>query len=551
MKKETRRSPRDLLKLTRFRPKWIVTGIVLGVGITWLTALTSWVGGGYDNTNYIALSQAIAEGKGFCRPSIPGCQPEAKFPPGYPLLLSAVWLVWPDFPQNVWGFKLVSLLAGLLVISLTYALLSQYEYLPKQDAAFVAALTGLAPHLFVFATSAFSETSYTAFSILALIAIERYGQSADNDWKHWLLAVSSSVFAFYVRSVGIALGGAGVIYFVLKKEYGKAWRFGAAFVIGALPWLLRSIWLDVGQHSYLDQLMIYQIKGSDQEHIELAGFLFRILQNVRAYLLAGLPGVTLPSQVPLAHVNLPAEIQVGTPLPGGDTILSILIAAGWLGHLFFRRRLLDFYLLCYLGICVLWPWEPLRLSVALIPFLFYYLWFEGRMIAQAAGRRWPGVEPYGRRTVLSLIVLWLAINSFFQARFAYHYYSDPLSGRKPATQERWRRLNDLFTWLESNVGHDEVLASKHDDLLYLYTRRHTRRNLTLEGITGDKVDYVVHIPYGGVTVEGDQSWYLIGSMLKACPTAFEEVYVDPPVDIRVFAVKREELELGCEPVEAN
>ncbi len=514
-------------------------GLVAAVGILWIVSLNPLVGDGYDDARYVALSQAIAEGKGFCRPATPGCEPEIKFPVGYPLLLTPVWLIWPDFPQNVWGFKLVSVFGGLSAIGLSYVLLSKYGYLPNWEAILVAALTAFAPHLFVFATTAFSETAYAAFSILSLIALERYSRSTDDDWKARLLAVSSSVFAFYIRSVGIALGGAGVIYFALKKEYQKAWRFGTAFAIGVLPWLLRSTWLDVGQATYLDQLLLQQVEGSAQGHVGAGGLLIRVLQNTRAYVLAGLPGVILPSQVPLAHVNLPAEIQVGAPLPGIDVVLGILIVTAFVSHLLFRRRLLDFYLLGYLGICLLWPWEPLRLSVPLIPFLFYYLWAAGRTVALAVGRLWPGGKSYGRGIVVGLVVLWLTVNGFYQVRFAYHRHSDPFFGLGVAEQKRWQGLYDLFAWVESNVRPDEVLASKNDDRLYLYTGRHTTRDLTLEGIVRDGVDYVVHIPYRGVIVDTDLSWHFIQQMIEACPEAFEEVYTDPPTGIRVFEVKRE------------
>jgi len=529
-------------------PRWLLISTIAVVSILWIISLTPLVGDGYDDTRYIALSQAIAEGQGFCRPPIPGCQPETKFPVGYPLLLTPVWMVWPDFPQNVVGFKLISVLGGMLVISLSYILLSRYDYLSKQEAILIAALTAFAPQLFVFATRAFSETIYAAFSILSVIALERYGQGTDNDWKRWLLAVLSSAFAFYVRSVGLAIVGAGLIYFVSKKKYGQAWRFGAAFAICVLPWFLRSTWLDVGQSSYLDQLLTEQVERGDLGYIGLAGLLIRVVQNVRAYILAGLPGALFPSQVPLAHVNLPAEIQVSAPWPGVDIAVGTLIVTGWLGHLLLQRRLLDFYLLCYLGICLVWPWEPLRLSIPLIPFLFYYLWFEGRIMALAMSRRWPRVKSYGRRIVIGLVVLWLSASGFCQARFAYHRHSDPYFGLRPAEIKRWQGLYDLFAWIESNVQPNEVMASMNDDRLHLYTDRHATRGLTCESIRQDRVDYVVHIPYGGVMVKGDLSWHSIEPMVRTSSRAFREVYTDPAAGIRVFEVNRPAHEDECQSV---
>jgi hypothetical protein len=93
--------------------KWFLIGFVAAASILWIASLTPLVGDGYDDTRYIALARAIAEGQGFCKPSTPDCQPEAKFPIGYPLLLTPVWMAWPDFPHNVWGFKLVSVAGSI------------------------------------------------------------------------------------------------------------------------------------------------------------------------------------------------------------------------------------------------------------------------------------------------------------------------------------------------------------------------------------------------------------------------------------------------------
>jgi len=530
--------------------RWLLIGLVAVVGLLWIVSLSPLVGDGYDDTRYIALAQAIAEGKGFCRPAVPHCQAEVKLPVGYPLLLAPVWLVWPDFPQNVWGFKLVSVSGGLLAVGLSYLFLHRYDYLSDWEAIIIAALTAVAPSLFVFATTAFSEAPYLAFSLLSLIALERYARATEEDGKAWLLAVLSSVFAFYLRSVGLALGAAGVLYFAFQKRGRKAWRFGLAFALGVLPWILRSTWLDGGQGSYLDQLLASKIEGPAQTYVGPGGLLMRVLQNLRAYALAGLPGVVLPSQVPLAHVNLPMAIQIGAPVPGVDLILSTLMVAGFVGHLLFRRRLLDFYLLAYLGICMLWPWEPLRLSVPLIPFLFYYLWFEGRIVAAAIAGRWPGVRAVGRTLIVGLVVAWVMGNGLYQARFAYRRHFDPFFGMGPAGQRRWQGLYQLFAWIDSNVPPHQMLASKNDDRLYLYTGRHTTRDLTPEGLAQAGVDYVVHIPYGGVMVNADLSWQLIGPMIEACPRAFAEVYTDPLAGIRVFRVD-EELLLNCRGAETG
>src|SRR5579862_2216695 len=56
-----------------------------------------------DDTLYFSSAKAIAAGKGYILPSLPGTPPATKYPVLYPWLLSWVWHWNPAFPANISG----------------------------------------------------------------------------------------------------------------------------------------------------------------------------------------------------------------------------------------------------------------------------------------------------------------------------------------------------------------------------------------------------------------------------------------------------------------
>ena len=102
----------------------LVVGLAIATAIYSL-ALSPIVGDGYDDAHYVALAKALAQGQGFSDVLIPGAPPEMQYPPGFPLVLSLVWLVNPSFPANAIGFKAVSVFFTIGLGVLVYRWLQQ------------------------------------------------------------------------------------------------------------------------------------------------------------------------------------------------------------------------------------------------------------------------------------------------------------------------------------------------------------------------------------------------------------------------------------------
>src|ERR1051325_3510223 len=81
----------------------VVTALVLVVAIA---TITPWpVGAFQDDAIYTLLAKSLATGHGFRMINLPGAPHATHYPPGYPLLLAALWKLSPAFPDNIVVFK--------------------------------------------------------------------------------------------------------------------------------------------------------------------------------------------------------------------------------------------------------------------------------------------------------------------------------------------------------------------------------------------------------------------------------------------------------------
>ena len=80
-------------------------GLVVFVVALWAQGPTM-VGVFYDDGIYVTAAKALAQGLGYHNIHLPGAPPIVHYPPLYPLWLSLLWRLWPQFPANVALFAL-------------------------------------------------------------------------------------------------------------------------------------------------------------------------------------------------------------------------------------------------------------------------------------------------------------------------------------------------------------------------------------------------------------------------------------------------------------
>lgn len=494
--------------------------------IVYALALTPYIGDGYDDGHYIALAQALAHGKGFSQPQMSGNPPEAQYPPGWSLLLAPVWLIIPNFPANAIAFKSVAMLCALVFVALVWGWL-RWRGEGITLSTLVATLTLFNPLILNYATSAFSEMAYGAYSILALWLVEKYTRDEHPTWYAALFASFAVAATFYIRTFGVTLVVAAIIYALWHSQ--RAGRRLALLIVAWIaPWFVRGALLPGGS-PYLQQFLLKAQEQPELGTIGVFDLIGRVVLNLRAYLLAGLPGVVMPSQVPLTFVNLAEGLRVGAPFVGSDIVLAMLVGSAILAPMILRRNLTDWYLMFYLGLGLLWNWEPIRFLVPLIPLLYAGVLKQIAMFGSALK---PRAQLYAQRIGVAMLELFVMVNIVTQARYAWMIHQTTI----PSPE--WSARTRLFDWIEQNTRHDSVLAALNDYQLYLYTRRPVIREIgSLDALTRYNVEYIVLVPYGGVLVEGDLSRHYFEPVRRAHPQKFDLVYEDSHAGIQVLKVK--------------
>ena len=87
------------------------------------------VGTFYDDAHYIVLAESLANGEGYHLINYPDKPPENNFPPGWPLLLAPLTVLFPDNYIVLKGLALAFWLASIPLIDRLLALYLKPPYL--------------------------------------------------------------------------------------------------------------------------------------------------------------------------------------------------------------------------------------------------------------------------------------------------------------------------------------------------------------------------------------------------------------------------------------
>ena len=219
-----------------------------------------------------------------------------------------------------------------------------------------------------------SEVPYLAFSLPALLLLQRAQES--KALPALALATIAAMAAYYVRSAGIVLIGAAILFLLLHKRWREAGLVAGGSFLLALPWHLRNAAL--GGNPYIDQLLSINPYRPHLGSLTLAALAERIAANAELYGLYIIPDILLPG------------------LAGGNQFIGITFSGLVLYALvsgLARRQLPAVYLACYLGLCILWPvvWTDTRFLVPAIPLLFFAMLTSSAELLQRVVR-WIGVK---------------------------------------------------------------------------------------------------------------------------------------------------------------
>jgi len=150
------------------RPKvWVLAVALAGSFLLCLASLNPDSFGRYhDDTIFVTTAKALASGQGYRIISMPSEPVQVKYPPFYPFLLSLIWRVHPQFPENVTAMMLLSIIATVSFLGLSWQYLVNESYASRWRALLIVILAAINWRILVLGTTVYSEMVYASLSVV-------------------------------------------------------------------------------------------------------------------------------------------------------------------------------------------------------------------------------------------------------------------------------------------------------------------------------------------------------------------------------------------------
>lgn len=498
---------------------WLIAGggLLFCLGVT-LLRLDRSFGFFVDDAWYVLLAKALATGQGYqlINAPTPGILP--LYPPVFPLVLSLVWRIMPEFPANIIWMKLISVLSVLGGGVLTWIRLRWYREVRSLPATWMAMLVVLCLPLSALVTETLmSESFFMLLMMGQIFVMERVIESgrAGANWNRGekLLVLFGGLLAgmaFLTRSIGIAI----IIATVLALLRERLWRQLAIWLVVVL--LLAGPWtLYAARH-----------RPTPEQQVELRSNIVIPYSEQFWQRVAGSP---VSGTVTVA--NLPGRILTTLLLVAGQDTLRILLPPvwQWLAGRSNNPGVLKSYLILIISVLLfllvligftceaeerlgpaelmvsltmvmvlLWPFTPQRFLLPLVPFIFYYFW---RGVVWVVVRLRPGMASIAeRRLATPAIGVLLMVSICGQMSYLFNVFFRPEVARG-GWSRAFDSLEQMTEWVSRNIPRDETLAVGNPALISLYTGHRTvgldLRSEQWEYYRQKRIRYVIFLTYQG------------------------------------------------------
>ena len=422
---------------------WLLGGFVFVVAV-W-AAQPYAVGVFHDDGAYVTLGKALATGEGYRYLNLPGTPVATHYPPGYPLLLAALWKIAPNFPQNVAVFQLAN--AVVLALTAWGVVAFARRWLGwTQPVAIVAALVGtLSYPLLGLSGHVLSEPLFAAALFPALMLAERAARDSAATRDAWLAGAAVGVLTL-VRAHGIALIAALVLVLALRNRWRQAAFATAAAVLVLAPWQLY-----VAAH---DHEIVGELRG------KYASYLPWLIEGFRGG--AAFAGATIATNV--REINLLLADRFSLSDHALPRLVTGIVAGAFvvLGAIRFARKapVTAAFAAFYMAILLVWPWTPSRFLHAIWPIVILFL---GEAIHWLLALRPQSRMAASTGLVLTTALVLGAVRAEHRAYRERSWYQ--------AAQHATRSIAPLMRWVAANTRPADVVAVEAEQLVYLFTGR--------------------------------------------------------------------------------
>lgn len=461
---------------------WLISlvGAALIFLAVYLLRLDRVVGLFVDDAWYVLLAKSLATGQGYqlINSPLPGVLPI--YPPGFPFLLSVAYRIFPQFPDNVWLLKSVSVVAMAGVGWASYRHLTRDRGWPRL-CSLISALTMTMIPVLVFMTTStvMSEPVFMLFQLLAVLAIEAGARKESGGWRLILLGAALAAAAFLTRSIGVGVIVAGGVYLLKERRWKSALVFAAAVILFAGPWTAYSRLrpptpeqraLGYITQDYTAQFWQRSAGNSSMGLIQPHELPERMWSNAVKIAGANMAMLFTPTFFRSSKLSGEEMLERGDSTRGFSYFLSLLIVVGIARSLRRRIALADLVVVFTWLITIAWPWDTFRFVMPIAPFLLFYMLDALRGIWELVRPKVQLQPTPSWQTMMVSASLLLALYLFDHVNYL-RQRSDP----SPAEYLPWQALFDenraVLDWIRERTPEDAVVATQNSALVHLYTGR--------------------------------------------------------------------------------
>ena len=400
---------------------------------------------GGDNAIYIILTESIVSGQGYKDMYLPEEPPHSQYPFGFPLLLSLPLLI---FGKNLIVLKSLVLLTGLVSFIFVY-LIAKSLFKDKANITMLFYLSLPIPYLYN--VRILTEIPFMCFSLGALYFFIRVRKNSE---FFYYVSFIFATYAFFIRTAGVSLIIAMMLFLILKKQYKYFVIFLFIFLVFFLPWQIRNAHIP-REVNYLAQLLAkdpYQIAVGRANFFDL---LMRVLENCTFYSFTILPKM-------LASIIL-SRLLAGIL----GVIFIVLISIGFLKKIR-RFSAIELYFILSIMVMLVWPriWSSERFVLPVLPFFVFYvfgglLWIAGKIRFE-----------YFVKIVIGILIFTNFVAIILYSRGTIRANMSFLKGdRYAGYHDDWRNYFMIIDWVGENSPSDKIIMARKPEFVYLLSRR--------------------------------------------------------------------------------
>ncbi len=334
----------------------------------------------YDDGIYLMVAKALAQGKGYVLEGLSGSPTFYKYPPLFSAILAPLWILFPEFPENLIGFKAFNITLALSALGLLFYYITRCRQCSTPIGLGLVLLLGTNLWFIGSAVELMSEPLFLLLSTALLIRAHRLERDDLKPSKgEWIFLLFLAVATLYTRSLGVILIFSLGCWLFLQARFKTvsislktALTFSGVCGLSLLPWVLWS----AGQPASAYSIQDFWVRTFQENYFQVMAmdltYEFGILEMYTKGVSALFEKLTL-TFFPILH-----------RFPNLDSLFLLIPGLLMIGFLLYQSirslrqkkfSLMGIYLSLYLWVLPVWSFHDQypRFLMVILPFLWIEL----------------------------------------------------------------------------------------------------------------------------------------------------------------------------------